>query len=54
MKELEEMRQQVTEEEVEHTKQVLKEARQKAEAKKKAKESKLKTAKEAPAAVYPA
>jgi len=46
MKELEEMRKQVTEEEIEHTKQVLKEARQKAEAKKKAKESKPKVEKE--------
>ncbi len=54
MKELEEMRQQVTEEEVAHTREVLKEIRLKAEAKKKAKESKMKTAKEAPAAVYPA
>jgi heterodisulfide reductase subunit A len=51
MKELEEMRKQVTEEEVEHTRQVLKEARQKAGARKKAKESKPKSEKkEAPAA----
>ena len=54
MKELEEMRKQVTAEEVEHTKEVLREARLKAEAKKKAKESKEKAVEKAPAAVYPA
>ncbi|MBA7614836.1 Ferredoxin-type protein NapF [subsurface metagenome] len=50
MKELEEMRAQVTEEEVEHTKQVLKETRLKAEVKKQAKESKAKATEKAPAA----
>jgi heterodisulfide reductase subunit A len=50
MKELEEMRKAVTDEEVEHTKKVLREARLKVEAKKKAKESKEKAAEQAPAA----
>lgn len=50
MKEIEEMRKQVTEEEVEQTKKVLREARLKAEAKQKAKEEKTKAAEDAPAA----
>ncbi|MFC1484629.1 hydrogenase iron-sulfur subunit, partial [Candidatus Neomarinimicrobiota bacterium] len=50
MKEIEEMRKAVTEEEVEHTKKVLREARLKAEAKQKAKEEKTKTAEDAPVA----